>query len=377
MALFRLTAGLTAKPFWTYSAAAVVVLLLVVAAVATRERNRVWFSEESLWRDSVVKNPRNNRALDWYGMVFFRQGDYQTAASWFEHSAAADPTCPICEANLLLVYVHLNRDDLAERHLERLAKLEPLRPDPYIAYADWLHSAGRLGQSGKPLERAAGLYRNSPELRQFLFVYYRERDYALRTPVFRALDRDHNLELSPAELAAAPYALAGLDRNGDGELSAEECGAPPAADAKRSAELMRSDPILNALDANHDGKLSAAEIRDATRALLVLDTDGDGYLEPYEIAPKYVIDTARAIMAAVDLNRDGWIDAGERSSPGAEAFRSLLDAADRYQQGIVTQSQLIDEIFYRADLNKDGIVTAEELSQAIQSGVLGPVPPIR
>jgi len=59
-----------------------------------------------------------------------RQGDYETAASWFERSAAADPTCPICEANLLLVYVHLNRDDLAERHLERLVKLEPLRPDP-------------------------------------------------------------------------------------------------------------------------------------------------------------------------------------------------------------------------------------------------------
>ena len=208
-------------------------------------------------------------------------------------------------------------------------------------------------------------------------MYYRERDYAVRTAVFRALDQDHNLELSPAELAAAPSALAGLDRNGDGELSAEECGAPPAGEAKRSAEFMRSDPILNALDANHDGKLSAAEIRAATQALLVLDTDGDGYLEGYEIVPKYVAGAARAIMAAVDLNRDGWIDAEERSSPGAEAFRSLLDAADRYQGGIVTQSELIDEIFYRADMNKDGIVTAEELSQAIQSGLLGPVPSIR
>jgi len=41
--------------------------------------------------------------------------------------------------------------------------------------------------------------------------------------------------------------------------------------------------------------------------------------------------------------------------------------------GIVTLDELIDEIFYRADLNKDGIVTAEELNQAARRGMLGPL----
>lgn len=115
--------------------------------------------------------------------------------------------------------------------------------------------------------------------------------------------------------------------NGDMLGPAEECGAWPGGEAKRSAEFMRSDPILNALDANHDGKLSAAEIRPAARALPVLDTYGHGYLEPHEYVPKYVTGAARAIMAAVDLNRDGWID----PEPRARKCFKAPDAGDRYR----------------------------------------------
>jgi len=38
----------------------------------------------------------------------------------------------------------------------------------------------------------------------------------------------------------------------------------------------------------------------------------------------------------------------------------------------VTLNELVNEIIYRADSNRDGIVTAEELGAALRSGVLGP-----
>jgi tetratricopeptide (TPR) repeat protein len=380
VALFRLTARLTRNPMWAYGVVFVAAVLLVLAGLGTAERNRVWSTEESLWRDSTIKNPQNGRAWDSYGLVFFRQGDYANALKFFERAAAVNAACPICEGHLVHVYVQLNRDGLAERHLERLVELNPRIPDAYVAYGDWLHSAGRLAQSGKPLERAARLYPDSPELRQIVIEYYALRDIAIRTALFKALDANHDLTLSSLELMVAPAALAALDANGDGKLSAEECGARFGDQGQLSVALlerarkdfMRADPILNALDIHHTGEIQAAQIRDAQRELLALDRDGDGQLEPQEIAPPQVTALARRIMAALDRNRDGRIDRGERALDSR--FDDLLFAADADGDGIVTLDDLVNEILYRADLNRDGIVTAEELEVALRSGVLGPVP---
>jgi tetratricopeptide (TPR) repeat protein len=362
MVLFRLTARLTRNPVWTYGALSVAAVLLVLAGLGTRERNRVWLTEESLWRDSTRKNPQNGRAWDSYGWAFFRQGDYSAAVSLFERAAATDPACPICEAHLVQVYVQLNRDELAQRHLQRLVELDPPIPDPYVAYGDWLHSVGRLARSGKPLEQASRLYPDSQDLRRILFEYYMERDAAARTAVFNALDANHDLTLSSLELSSAPAALAALDTNRDGKLSAEECSV--------RKEFMHADPILEALDIHHDGEIQAAAIRGAERELLTLDRDGDGQLEPREIVPPYVTAVARRILAVLDLNHDGQIDSQERIAGERSGFGDLLHAAvDR--DGIVTLDQLINEIFYRADLNKDGIVTPEELKEAQRSGLLG------
>jgi Ca2+-binding EF-hand superfamily protein len=87
-----------------------------------------------------------------------------------------------------------------------------------------------------------------------------------------------------------------------------------------------------------------------------------------------VVAAARSILALLDRNHDNQIDQNERSGPAAEPFRDRLKAADIDQDGIVTLDELIDEIFYRADLNKDGTVTAAEMNAAIRSGVLGPIP---
>jgi len=381
MALFRMTDRLTAKPLWTYGAVSVLAALLVLAGLATRERNRVWFTEKSLWRDATLKNPRNGRAWNNYGLEFYRDGDYETAVSYFERAAALGPASPITEANLVRVYVKLNRDEVAERHLQRLVELDPPIPDPYIAYGDWLRREGRLGQSGRPLECAARLYPGSPELRRILFQYYMERNAAGRIAALKALDINHDLILSSSELKTAPAALATLDKNGDEKLSAEECGAHFGDEAHLSAallqrarkEFMRSQPILDALDANHDGEISAAEIRNAERELRVLDTNGDGQLEPHEMVPQHVAAAARFVLAALDRNQDGRIDAKERSGKGGELFRDLLDSADVDGDGVVTLDELTNEIYYRADLDKDGVVTPAELDEAIRSGVLGPI----
>jgi hypothetical protein len=101
--------------------------------------------------------------------------------------------------------------------------------------------------------------------------------------ILGALDTNHDLVLSPTEIANAPASLYGLDRNHDGALEAAECIRLTPSPWAGEVDPMRSNPALAALDANHDGVISAKEIRDATSSLKRLDKDHDGYLTPEEL----------------------------------------------------------------------------------------------
>jgi hypothetical protein len=136
--------------------------------------------------------------------------------------------------------------------------------------------------------------------------------------VLDALDANHDYVISADEIAAAPAVLRRLDLNGDGKLTAEECGmclgagsfpgcrgeytvddehgrierSPEELDRMRTI-FMRVNPVLAALDTDHDSEISASEIRNALAALKRLDLNGDGLLLPVEIAPESV---AREIL---------------------------------------------------------------------------------
>jgi hypothetical protein len=65
-------------------------------------------------------------------------------------------------------------------------------------------------------------------------------------------------------------------------LSAQEAAptAPPAGEHRRPAS-----PVMAALDANGDGVVDAAEIANAANALAALDKNGDGQLTKDELRP--------------------------------------------------------------------------------------------
>jgi hypothetical protein len=105
------------------------------------------------------------------------------------------------------------------------------------------------------------------------------------TRVLPALDTNHDLILSPDEIANAPAALLSLDRNHDGILDEIECVRPGRRKQpfEREGDPMRTNPALRALDADHDGRLSAEEIRRAPASLKLLDRNRDGSLSPEEL----------------------------------------------------------------------------------------------
>jgi Ca2+-binding EF-hand superfamily protein len=107
-------------------------------------------------------------------------------------------------------------------------------------------------------------------------------------PLMQALDTDKNGELSAAEIAAAPAALKTLDQNGDGKLSGDEV-RPPQPEGQRSGPRANDNTEavtrLMANDKNGDGKLSVDEMPERMKRIVArADVDKDGFATKEEIA---------------------------------------------------------------------------------------------
>jgi hypothetical protein len=105
-------------------------------------------------------------------------------------------------------------------------------------------------------------------------------------PLITALDANHDHAIDSNEIANASAALKTLDKNGDGQLTADEYLPPLPSDAPKNAPRPPSPLILKALDANSDGVIDSNEIANAPTALKSLDKIGDGQLTPDEFMGK-------------------------------------------------------------------------------------------
>lgn len=100
-------------------------------------------------------------------------------------------------------------------------------------------------------------------------------------------------------------------------------------------------PMLTAFDTDKDGTLSTTEINGATAALLKLDTNGDGKIEPGEFCPAggrgWGLGLGRGAagcpgaLALFDTDKDGSISAAE-----AQAAPAALKALDTDGDGKVS-----------------------------------------
>lgn len=123
--------------------------------------------------------------------------------------------------------------------------------------------------------------------------------------------------------------------------------------------FMRFSPILAAVDADHDGTISAAELKAAPAALKTLDKNGDGQLTQEELRPAF----ARGGPGGMEGRGGG---PGETQAPSADELVKTLMAFDKDGDGKLSKAELPERmqgLFDRADADKDGFLTAEELKK--------------
>ena len=192
---------LVARPTLYRAAAAAMVCVLAAEAVGTHNRNDVWHTEQSLWRDVTIKSPENGRGWMNYGITFVQQKDLRSALENLEHARKLLPDYAYVAMNLGFVYSQMGNDAQAEYYLARAVKLAPQLAPARVQYANWLVLHSRNAEALKELETAMQLSPGSLEGREVLMDLYAEQRN------WPALDRlaAETLRLQPSNEVAKHY----------------------------------------------------------------------------------------------------------------------------------------------------------------------------
>lgn len=105
------------------------------------------------------------------------------------------------------------------------------------------------------------------------------------TRILERFDENGDGKIEESEVPEGLWArFSGMDANKDGAITADELNAG-GGDRNGRTRGRRGNPVVDALDADKDGTLSKAEIAAASTALLTLDKNGDGELTADELRP--------------------------------------------------------------------------------------------
>ncbi|RYG16640.1 MAG: tetratricopeptide repeat protein [Chitinophagaceae bacterium] len=129
-------------------------LILALNAYGVSQRNKVWFSEESLWRDVTIKSPLNGRGLMNYGLSLSSQGYFTKALTYFEKAKRLTPTYSRVYTNIGIAKAALGKHKEAEENFLKGMFYGSGLSDSYSYYARFLVRRKRFDEARKMAERA-------------------------------------------------------------------------------------------------------------------------------------------------------------------------------------------------------------------------------
>lgn len=176
-------------------------LILAASAMATRERNEVWRSEETLWRDVTRKSPRNGRGWMNYGLTLMARGDYQAALACFDEGRKFTPNYALLEVNTGIVKAALQRHTEAEPHFRRALQLSPDIVASHFYYARWLVERKRTPEAMRHLDETLRIQPGDLAARHLLMqVHFQQQNWNALRPL-----AEQTLRLDPGDAISRSY----------------------------------------------------------------------------------------------------------------------------------------------------------------------------
>ena len=280
---------------------------LVSLAFLSRQHTLVFADEETLWRDTVARNPRAAMAQNNLGLVLYGQLQYRQAIECLDRALQADPDWPEAHYNLGLILTELGYYSEAATQMQYALQIIPAfakadnglgvalvqlgQPDAATAhfrhaleldphYVDARDNLGRILLNAGQLTEAEAEFRRAIQIRPTDFAAHENLGVVL-------------LEQNQLDEAAVEFRKAAQSKSDDPEPHKNM--ADILMKQQRFPEARQESALA--------GRLSETHYRIATA--LLLDNDPDGAIKHFRKSIALLPNNAEAYLALGDaLNKE-------------------------------------------------------------------------
>ncbi len=130
-----------------------IIVFLGGNAFGIYQRNKVWKTDETLWKDVTIKSPNNGRGMMNYGLALMKKADYQNAEIYFNKAAELTPNYSHVYINLGILKSATGNNIEAEKNFNYAIQLEPNQHNCWYYYADFLIKEQRYAEAIKSLNK--------------------------------------------------------------------------------------------------------------------------------------------------------------------------------------------------------------------------------
>ncbi len=213
--------------------AAAIFCLLVLSAYGygTYQRNEVWKTSESLWKDVTIKSPNNARGLMNYGLVLMARADYKGAEKYFLDGIKIWPFYPYLHINMGVLKNATGFPQEAEQYFRNAIGYRSDLPNSYFFFADFLYKQKRINEAEQMLNKTLELSSAHADARyKLMAIYFENADFEKLTHL-----ANETLKIIPNDEQANYYLNASKGKNSKLDLLIESAKNNP--DAKNYLNL--------------------------------------------------------------------------------------------------------------------------------------------